>query len=77
MSKEYYLWTRDHIRLEKVIGAHEVEYLADDLCQTMTEMIQTIEDIMTIKEFKNYETPITLKKLKEKLFLVKDKKEAR
>ena len=57
---QYYLQTRDHTRLKKVIEAHGVKYLADDLCQTMTEMIQTLEDITIIKEFKNYKTPITL-----------------
>ena len=76
-SKEYYLWTRDHTRLKKVIEAHGVDYLADDLCQTTTEMIQMLKDIMTIKEFENYKTPITLEELKEKLSLIKDKKEAR
>ena len=48
--------------------------MADNLCQTMTEMIQTLEDIMTIKEFENVKTPITLEELKERLSLVKDKK---
>ena len=60
-----------------MIGAHGVEYLADDLHQTMTDIIQTLENITTIKEFENYETLITLEELKEKLSLVKDKKEAR
>ena len=59
-----------------MIEAYEVEYLADNLCQTMTEMIQTLKNITTIKEFKNVETLITLEELKERLSLVKDKKEA-
>ena len=42
----------------------------------MTEMIQTLEDLTTIKEFKNVETSITLEELKKKLSLVKDKQEA-
>ena len=76
MSEEYYFWMRDHIRLKKMIGAHRVDYLVDNLCQTMTKMIQTLEDITIIKEFKKYETPISLEKLKERLSLVKNKKEA-
>ena len=52
-SEEYYLWTRDYTRLEKVIGAYRVEYLVDNLRQNMTEMIQMLENITTIKEFKN------------------------
>ena len=40
-------------------------------------MINTLQDIMTIKPLNQYKTSITLKKLKEKLSLVKDKKEAR
>ena len=59
-----------------MIGAHGVEYLADNLRQTMTEMIQTLEDIMTIKKFENIKTLITLEELKERLSLVKDKKKA-
>ena len=43
----------------------------------MTEMIQTLEDIITIKKFENYKSPITLEELKKRLFLVKNKKEAR
>ena len=43
----------------------------------MTEMIQTLENITTIKEFESVKTPITLEKLKERLSLVKDKQEAR
>ena len=60
-----------------MIEAHGVEYLADGLCQTMTKMIQRLEDITTIKEFKNYKTPITLEELKEKLSLIKNEKETR
>ena len=64
------------MRLEKMIRAHEVDYLADNLRQTMTEMINTLQNVTTIKFLNKYKTPITLKKLKEKLSLVKDKREA-
>ena len=76
-SEKYYFWTRDHTRLQKVIEAYGVKYLADDLHQTMTEIIQTLEDITTIKEFKNVKTPIILEKLKERLSLIKNKEKAR
>ena len=65
---------KDYTRLKKVIGAHRVDYLADDLCQTTIEMIQTLENITAIKEFEMYKIPITLEKLKERLSLVKDEK---
>ena len=60
-----------------MIRAHGVDYLADNLRQTTTEMIQMLENITTIKELDKYETSITLAELKEKLSLVKDKKKAR
>ena len=60
-----------------MIEAHGVDYLAENLLQTTIKMIQTLKDITTIKEFKNYKKSITLEKLKERLSLVKDKKEAR
>ena len=65
---------RDYTRLEKVIRAYEVDYLVDNLRQTMTKMINTLEDIITIKFLDKYKTPIILKEFKERLFLVKDKK---
>ena len=77
MSEEYYLWTKDHTRLKKVIEVHGIDYLADDLCQTTTEMIQMLENIISIKELDRYKIPITLEEFKERLSLVKDKKKAR
>ena len=77
MSEEYYLWTRDHTKLKKVIGAYGVNYLADKLHQIIIKMMNMLQNITTIKPFKQYKMPIILEELKEKLFLVKDKKEAR
>ena len=76
MSEKYYFWTQDHTRLEKVIGAHGVDYLAYKLCQTTIEMMNMLQNIMTIKLFNQYKMLIILEELKKKLFLVKDKKEA-
>ena len=64
----------DHTRLKKAIGAHGVNYLADKLLQTITEIINILQDVMIIKSFDWYETSITLEEFKEKLSLVKDKK---
>ena len=57
-----------------MIEVYGVDYLADNLRQTTTEIIQTLEDITTIKELNKHETSITLEELKKRLFLVKDKK---
>ena len=65
MSKKYYLWTQDHIRLKKVIEAHGVDYLIDELCQTTIKMINTLQDITTIKPLNQYEMLITLKNSKK------------
>ena len=74
MSKEYYLWTQNYTRLEKVIGAHGVDYLADNLRQITIKIIM-LKDVTTIKPLNKYKTPITLEELKKRLFLVKNKKE--
>ena len=60
-----------------MIEAHGVDYLADKLYQTITEIINTLQNVTTIKLLKQYKTPITLKELKKKLFLVKDKRKTR
>ena len=59
-----------------MIEAHRVDYLTDKLRQTTIEMINMLQDVTTIKLFNKYKTPITVKELKKKLFLVKDKRKA-
>ena len=54
-SEEYYLWTRDHTRLEMAIGPHGVDYLADEQRQTTTEMMNTLQDVKNIKPLERHE----------------------
>ena len=60
-----------------MIKSYGVNYLADKQCQTTIEMINILQDIASIKPFKQYKISIILKEFKKKLFLVKNKKKAR
>ena len=65
--EEYYIWTQDYTRLEKAIRLYKVNYLADKQCQTITKMMNTLQDITSIKFFEQYEMLITLNKLQKSI----------